>query len=101
MQNKKHIIIMPKTDRILKQVGEQIRLARLRRKIPAGLVAERAGVSRSTVWKIENGDSSVAMGAYAKVLGAIGMQEDLLLIAKDDEMGRLLQDADLDKWRRN
>lgn len=100
MDNKKHIIILPKTESILAQVGEQIRLARLRRKISASLVAERAGVSRSTVWKIEKGDSSVAMGAYAKVLGAIGLQEDLLLIAKDDELGRILQDAELDKWER-
>ena len=78
MNNKKHILIMPKTDRILKQVGEQIRLARLRRKIPAGLVAERAGISRATVWKVEKGDSTVSMAAYAKVLSAIGLQNDLL-----------------------
>ncbi len=101
MNNKKHILIMPKTDRILKQVGEQIRLARLRRKIPAGLVAERAGISRATVWKVEKGDSTVSMAAYAKVLAAIGLQNDLLLIAKDDELGRILQDAELDKRRRD
>ena len=98
MNNKKHILIMPKTDRILKQVGEQIRLARLRRKIPAGLVAERAGISRATVWKV---DSTVSMAAYAKVLAAIGLQNDLLLIAKDDELGRILQDAELDKRRKD
>ncbi|MBP5590495.1 helix-turn-helix domain-containing protein [bacterium] len=90
------IVVMPSTQKILEQMGEQIKLARLRRKLSAELVAERAGVSRVTLWNIEKGSPSVAMGAYAAVLHAIGgMDRDLLLIAKDDELGRKLQDLGL------
>jgi len=90
------IVVMPATQKILEQTGEQIKLARLRRKLSAELVAERAGVSRVTLWNIEKGSPSVAMGAYAAVLHAIGgMDRDLLLIAKDDELGRKLQDLGL------
>lgn len=98
---KRKTVIMPSTGRILNEMGEQIRLARLRRQISSELVAERAGVSRATVWAIENGAPSVAMGSYAAVLHALnGMDRDLLLIAKDDELGRKLQDIGLETRRR-
>lgn len=100
MDNKKKVIIYPKMAKTLAMMGEQIRLARLRRKISVDTVTNRAGVSRSTVWKIEKGDPSVSIGAYTRVLNAIGMMDDLLLIARDDEYGRLLQDAELDKRKR-
>ena len=102
MANKK-IKPLPNTNKILQQVGEQIKLARLRRGISATLAAERADISRSTLWKVEKGDASVSMGIYAVVLHAInGMDRDLLLIAKDDEFGRKLQDIELlKKGRRN
>ncbi len=99
-RNQRRVLALPKTVRILETVGEQIRLARLRRKLSVDLVAERAGVSRTTVWKVEKGNASVAIGIYAKILNAIGLQDDLLLIAKDDALGRLLQDAELEKWRK-
>ena len=87
---------MPGTERILSQMGEQIKLARLRRQIPADLVAERAGISRATLWAVEKGTPTVAMGTYAAVLHALnGLDRDLLLIAKDDELGRKLQDLNL------
>ena len=71
-------------------------MARLRRKLSATLVAERAGISRSTLWKVENGNPSVAVGIYAAVLHALNnMDKDLLKIAGDDELGRKLQDMDL------
>ena len=77
-------------------MGEQIKYARLRRKLSVELVAERAGISRTTLWNIEKGSSSVAIGAYAAVLHALhDMDRDFLLIAKDDELGRKLQDLDL------
>ena len=77
-------------------MGEQIKYARLRRKLSVELVAERAGISRTTLWNIEKGASSVAIGAYAAVLHALNdMDKDLLLIAKDDELGRKLQDLNL------
>lgn len=95
MANKK-IKPLPSTDKILKQMGEQIKQARLRRHISATLAAERADISRSTLWKVENGDASVSIGIYAAVLHSInGMDRDLLLIAKDDELGRKLQDIEL------
>lgn len=88
--------IMPKTTKMLGIMGEQIKLARLRRKLSVKLVSERAGISRATLWKVEKGDPSVAMGIYAAVLHALqGMDDDLLLIAKDDKLGRHIQDVDL------
>ena len=94
--SKKTIVIMPQTEKVLEQMGEQIKLARLRRKLSAELVAERAGISRATLWSIEKGSPSVAIGMYAAVLHALnGMDKDFSLIAKDDEFGRKLQDLEL------
>ena len=88
--------IMPETEEILKTMGEQIKLARLRRDLSAELVAERAGISRSSLWKVESGNPAVALGIYAAVLHALGnMDTDLLLVAKDDQFGRQLQDMNL------
>ena len=99
--SKKATVILPQTQEILIQMGEQIRLARLRRHLSAELVAERAGISRMTLSNIEKGSPSVAVGSYAAVLHALnGMDKDLLLVAKDDELGRKLQDLDLPTRRR-
>ena len=88
--------ILPATEDILKTMGEQIKLARLRRDLSAELVAERAGISRASLWKVESGSPAVAIGIYAAVLHALNnMDKDLLLVAKDDELGRQLQDLDL------
>ena len=94
--NKRTTVIMPQTEKILAQMGEQIKLARLRRKLSTALVAERASISRATLWAIEKGSPSVAIGMYAAVLHALnGMDKDLALVAKDDEFGRKLQDLEL------
>lgn len=88
--------ILPATEEILKTMGEQIKLARLRRDLSAELVAERAGISRASLWKVESGSPAVAIGIYAAVLHALGdMNKDMLLVAKDDEMGRQMQDLNL------
>ena len=88
--------ILPATEEILKTMGEQIKLARLRRNLSVELVAERAGISRATLWNVEKGSPSVAIGIYAAVLHALGnMDKDFLLVAKDDEFGRTLQDLEL------
>ena len=93
---KKTIVLLPETEKILEQMGLQIKYARLRRKLTSELVAERAGISRATLVSIEKGSPSVAMGCYAAVLHALNyMVKDLLLVAKDDELGRKLQDLDL------
>jgi len=93
---KKSVVLMPQTQAILETMGEQIKMARLRRKVSAELVSERAGISRATLWAVEKGSPSVAVGIYAAVLHSLNnMDRDLLLIAKDDELGRKLQDLDL------
>ena len=98
---RKAITVLPQTQKLLTQMGEQIRLARLRRHLSSELVAERAGISRATVSAIEKGSASVTLGAYAAVLHAIGgLEQDLLLIAKDDALGRKLQDLELPQRRR-
>ena len=98
---RKAVIVLPQTQKLLCQMGDQIKLARLRRHLSSELVAERAGVSRQTVTAIEKGSASVALGAYASVLHALGgLEQDLLLIAKDDELGRKLQDLDLPQRKR-
>lgn len=98
---KNKVVLMPTTEKILRQMGEQIRLARLRRDISVELAAERAGISRTTLWQIEKGSPSVAIGAYAAALHALNnLDKDLLLVAKDDELGRKLQDLGLETRRR-
>ncbi len=99
--SRKAASVLPQTEKILNQMGEQIKLARLRRHLSVELVAERAGISRATLWNVEKGSPSVAIGIYAAVLHALnGMDSDLLLVAKDDELGRKLQDLDLKVRRR-
>ncbi len=98
---KKQVRLMPKSLEILEELGQQIRLARLRRDLPAELIAERAGVSRTTVWSIENGSPSVSMGAYTAVLHALnGLDKDLLKVAREDQLGRMLQDSELTGTKR-
>lgn len=88
-------ILLPRYIALLEQMGENIKLARKRRKLTAIQVAERAGIARSTLYLVEKGDSSVAMGAYFNVLRVLGLQDDFLKLAVDDELGRKLQDLDL------
>ena len=98
---KEAVVLLPGTEKILEQMGEQIRLARLRRDLSTELVAERAGISRATLNNVEKGSPSVAIGIYAAVLHALSnMDTDLLLVAKDDELGRKLQDLKLTPRRR-
>jgi len=92
---KTSVLLLPKTKRILETVGYQIKLARLRRNISSQLLADRAGISRATVWQIEKGESSVSIGAYLKCLECLGMAESFLNTAKDDPVGRMYQDAGL------
>jgi DNA-binding XRE family transcriptional regulator len=84
-----------KTNKIMRELGENIRLARLRRKLSTKQVAERAGIGRTTLYEIERGKPKVSIGSYALVLSVLGLADDLLNIAKDDVLGRKLQDAKL------
>lgn len=81
--------------KILEQMGENIKLARKRRKLTVMQVAERAGIDRSTLYYIEKGNPSVSMGAYFNVLRVLGLHDDFLKLASDDEFGRKLQDLKL------
>lgn len=88
-------VLFPKLQRILIELGENIKLARLRRKLSSEQVAERAGIGRSTLVKMEQGHPGVSIGNYLNVLRVLGLEQDFLLLAKDDELGRKLQDAQL------
>ena len=92
---KKEQIVLPKNQRILTALGENIRMARLRRKLSSEQVAERAGIGRNTLWKIEKGAPEVAMGSYLQVLFILGLENDLKEVANNDPLGRKLQDAQL------
>lgn len=88
--------LLPATERILETMGEQIKMARLRRNLSVQLVAERAGITRATLYNVEKGSPQVSMGIYAAVLHALNnMDKDLLLVARDDIMGRKIQDLNL------
>lgn len=93
--NSKKQIIFPKYNLLLEKLGENIKLARKRRKLTTLQVAERANVSRSTLYLIESGNPGVAMGAYFNVLRVFGLQDDFLKLAADDVLGRKLQDIEL------
>jgi transcriptional regulator with XRE-family HTH domain len=94
MTTKKQIVF-PKYDLVLEQMGANIKLARKRRKLTMVQVAERADIGRSTLYLIELGNTSVAMGAYFNVLRVLGLQNDFLKLAADDQLGRKLQDLAL------
>ena len=91
----KKIILLPKASRILKELGENIKLARLRRRLSSEQVAERANISRPTLSSIEKGAPGVSIGSYLRVLMVLGLEKDMLQLAKDDVLGRKLQDANL------
>ena len=85
--------LVPRVARLLDGFGALLKLARLRRKYSAEIVAQRAGITRRTLSKVEQGDPAVALGIYARVMQVLRLENDLALLAKDDELGRKLQDA--------
>jgi transcriptional regulator with XRE-family HTH domain len=88
-------ILLPKVQKSIVELGENIKLARLRRKFSAEQVAERANISRPTLLSIEKGLPSVSIGAIVNVLFVLGLEKDIMEVAKDDKLGRRLQDASL------
>ena len=89
-----------KLEQKMQVVGEQIKLARLRRDLSVAQVAERATCSPLTVSRIEKGAPTVAIGIYLRVLYALQLDDDILFLAKDDELGRTLQDMNLPQRER-
>jgi transcriptional regulator with XRE-family HTH domain len=88
-------MIQNKLEKVLRVLGENIKLARLRRKLSTVQVSERAGIGRTALYEIEKGKPNVNIGYYAQVLSVLGLEQDLLNVAKDDILGRKLQDAKL------
>jgi transcriptional regulator with XRE-family HTH domain len=88
-------ILFPKNQKILQVFGENIKLARKRRKLTIIQIAERAGLNRNTVTSIEKGSPNVSIGAYFNILRAMNLQDDFYNMASDDEFGRKLQDLQL------
>lgn len=84
-----------KLERTMSVMGEQIKLARLRRNLTIAQVADRATCSPLTINRIEHGSPTVSIGIYARVLYALQLDDDLLLIAANDTLGRSLQDLSL------
>jgi len=76
-------------------VGEQIKLARLRRDLTIAQIADRATCSPLTVSRVEKGVSTVSMGIYLRILYALQLEDDILFLAKDDKMGQTLRDLQL------
>ena len=91
--------MFPATTRQLEALGDRLRLARLRRCFSAASVAERAGITRSTLYRAEKGDAGVALGTYVSVLRVLGLHGDLDAVARDDDLGRKLQDLGLPERR--
>jgi transcriptional regulator with XRE-family HTH domain len=92
---KRNTVLLPRAQKPISVLGENIKLARLRRKFSAEQVAERANISRPTLVSIEKGNPNVTIGAYVKVLSVLGLENDIMEVANDDKLGRRLQDAKL------
>src|SRR5260370_2283153 len=83
--------LLPRVSRLLRGYGDHLKLARLRRKYSAEMVAQRAGISRKTLSRVEKGDSAVALGIYARVMQVLRLEYDLAKLAADHSLGRKLQ----------
>jgi len=90
-------IVSPQEQRLLSQLGERLKLARLRRKLSAVVVAQRSGISRTSLYKVETGHSGATLGTYLRVLAVLGLEGDINALAADDRVGRKLQDLALER----
>ena len=98
--SRKTVILEPNTEDKLKKMGQRIKKARLRRNISAEMISKQAGIGESTFYAIEHGVSTVSLGAYAAVLSALGLNDDLDSIAVDEEAKKQLYEQNLVKRKR-
>ena len=91
----KEPVLLPKIIRQLKIMGENIKLARLRRKLSPEQVSERANISLEILNDAEGGNPYITLGVYISVLHVLGLENDIYNLAKDDILGRKLQDIEL------
>mgnify|MGYP003672833194 FL=1 len=94
MRSKK-TLLLPKYQKVFDEIGENIKLARKRRKLTVSIVSERAGIHRATLYRVEKGDPSVAIGIYFNIFRVLNLDKDFSQLAADDPFGRKLQDLDL------
>ncbi len=97
---KRSIPTYPRYSRLAQGLGDRIRAARMRRRLTVTVMAERMGVARPTLNRLERGDLSVGLGVLVRALGVLGLDEDLAKLAADDELGRRLADASTTTKRR-
>jgi transcriptional regulator with XRE-family HTH domain len=97
---KKTITLYPASMKQMELLGQRLKDARLRRRFSMETVCSRAGISRPTLYKVENGDPSVSIGFYVHILRVLGLVEDLSFIAREDVLGRRLQDESLPQRKR-
>ncbi|MDP2369145.1 helix-turn-helix transcriptional regulator [Rhodoferax sp.] len=88
--------VFPQEQRLLSALGERLKLARLRRKLSNAVVALRAGISRTSLYKVEAGDPGATLGTYLRVLAVLGLEGDINALGADDKVGRKLQDLALE-----
>ena len=93
----KKTILLPRAVKSLQILGQNLKLARIRRRISAAMMCERAGVSHATLTAIEQGKPTVSMAGYMSVLFCLNMHTDIEKVATDDVLGRELQDLQLPK----
>ncbi len=100
IMGRKATSLLPRQERMLEEVGENLRLARLRRRLSARQVADRAGISRSTMQSLEKGASGTSIGNLLQVLVVLGLETGFVELAADDRLGRKLEDARLGSRKR-
>ena len=88
--------VFPQEQRLLAELAERLKLARKRRKLSSTVVAQRAGISRTSLYKVETGDPGATLGTYLRVLAVLGLESDINALAADDRIGRKLQDLALE-----
>lgn len=90
----------PRYSRLAEGLGHRIATARVRRRLTVTEMAERMGITRPTLNRLERGDLSIGLGVLVRALGVLGLEEDLATLAADDELGRRLADLSTTTKRR-